>query len=84
MDHASVEKILTAVMVLGVVVFAIVRLGAGTASVITLQIGAIQRLCFFDRADLSRSYRLEYIWLIEKESCDYATQQFQQFKRTKS
>lgn len=46
MDHASVEKILTAVMVLGVVVFAIVRLGAGTASVITLQIGAIQRLYF--------------------------------------
>ena len=56
------------VMVLGVVVFAVVRLGAGTASVITLQIGAIQTTVFLDRADLSRSDTQEYIWLIEKES----------------
>lgn len=47
MDHASVEKILTGVMVLGVVVFAIVRLGAGTASAIDR---GNSTTVFFDRA----------------------------------
>jgi hypothetical protein len=36
MDHSSVEKILTGLIALGVVIFAIVRLGAGTAGAAAL------------------------------------------------
>jgi len=33
MDHSWVEKIVTAVIIFGVVIFAILRVGAGTAAV---------------------------------------------------